>query len=304
MSEKLKIVLVFSLICFIWGSTWLAIKIGLESLTPLYASGFRFIFASMIIFLWMRLKKMRLQTDKISIRLYVLMGLFTFVIPFAFIYWAEQFVPSGLASVLFAVYPFFVVLFSYILIPSETIDKSKLIGVVIGFAGILVIFSDDLGGNITSYLAGMFAIVISGMLQSGIAVLLKKYGQHMNPLTMNFVPMLIAGVTLSIFGIFLEDFNVLHFNTNAILSIIYLGFFGSIVTFTSYFWLLKRVNVILLSLLAFITPILALILGWLVYNEQLTVNHFWGSMLVLTGLLWANTRGFTRLKKNRLIKTA
>ncbi len=302
MSEKVKIVLVFSLICSIWGSTWLAIRIGLESLSPLYASGFRFIFASLLIFLWMRIKKIKLQKDKLSIRFYILMGLFTFIVPFAFIYWAEQFVPSGLASVLFAVYPFFVVIFSYYLIPSETIGISKLAGVVIGFAGILVIFWNDLGGNLTSYLIGMFAIVIGGILQAGIAVSIKRYGQHLNPFTMNFVPMTIAGISLLILGIFLEDFNSLKFNVDAISSIIYLGFFGSIITFTSYFWLLKRVNVILLSLMAFITPIIALILGWLVYNEQLTAHHFWGSILVLTGLLWANTGGFTRIKNKRLVK--
>ncbi|HSD62745.1 MAG TPA: EamA family transporter [Ignavibacteriaceae bacterium] len=304
MSEKVKIVLVFSLICSIWGSTWLAIRIGLESLTPLYSSGFRFLLASLLIYLWMRFKRIELQKDKISIRFYLTMGLFTFIIPFAFIYWAEQFVPSGLASVLFAVYPFFIVLFSYFIIPSERIGYSKLIGVVIGFAGILVIFWDDLGGNITSYLTGMFAIVIGGILQAAIAVLIKRYGQHLNPLTMNFIPMTIAGFSLLALGIIIEDFNTLRFNADALLSIAYLGIFGSIVTFTSYFWLLKRVNVILLSLVAFITPIVALILGWLTYHEALTAYHFWGSMLVLTGLLWANTKGFTRLKNRRLIKPA
>lgn len=231
------------------------------------------------------------------------MGLFTFIIPFALIYWAEQFVPSGLASVLFAVYPFFVVIFSYFLIPAETIGFSKLIGVIIGFAGILVIFGKDLSGNLTSYLIGMFAIVIGGMFQAGIAVLIKRYGQHLNPLTMNFIPMTIAGFSLLILGLFMEDFSSLRFNVYAVLSIAYLGIFGSIVTFTSYFWLLKRVNVIMLSLMAFITPIVALVLGWLTYNEKLTANHLWGSMLVLTGLLWANS-GFTRQKNRSLIKPA
>jgi putative membrane protein PagO len=303
MNEKIKIVLVFSMICFIWGSTWLAIRIGLESLTPLYSSGFRFILASLLILLWMRFKNIELQKDKISIRFYIVMGVFTFVIPFALVYWAEQFIPSGLASVLFAVFPFFVVIFSYFLIPSETIGFAKLIGIVIGFTGILIIFSDDLGGDITSYLIGMSAIVLSGILQAGIAVLIKKYGQHLNPLTMNFVPMIIAGLSLLVLGIFLEDFNTLSFNSEAVLSIVYLALFGSIITFTSYFWLLKRVNIILLSLMAFITPIVALFLGWLVYNEQLTTNHFWGSVLVLTGLLWANLGSISKMKNRRLIKT-
>ncbi len=304
MNERVKIILVFSLICFIWGSTWLAIRIGLETLTPMFSCGLRFILASLLILLWMRIMSMKIQKDKTSIKLYLIMGFFSFVIPFGLVYWAEQFVPSGLSAVLFAVYPFFVVLFSYLLIPSQTIGFVKIIGIVIGFAGILVIFSDDLGGDITSYLLGMSGVVVSGMMQACIAVIIKKHGQHLNPLTMNFFPMAIAGISLLLIGILSEDLSNLDFTTNAVLSIFYLAFFGSIVTFTSYYWLLKRVNVILLSLLAFITPIVALILGWLAYNEQLTARHFWGSMLVLTGLLWANLESISKLKNKRMIKSA
>jgi drug/metabolite transporter (DMT)-like permease len=232
----------------------------------------------------------------------LLMGIFSFVIPFGLVYWAEQFVPSGLAAVLFAVFPFFVVLFSYLMIPSESIGFVRIIGIVIGFTGILVIFSNDLGGDITSYLLGMGAVVLSGIMQAAIAVIIKKYGHHLNPLTMNFIPMSIAGVALFLVGLFFEDLSKLYFNTPAVLSILYLALFGSIVTFTSYFWLLKRVNVILLSLTAFITPIVALFLGWLTYDEQLTPHHFWGSVLVLTGLLWANLGNISKLKNRRMIK--
>jgi drug/metabolite transporter (DMT)-like permease len=304
MSVRVKIILVFSLICFIWGSTWLAIRIGLETLTPMFSCGLRFVLASLLILLWMRIKSMKFQKDKTSIRLYLIMGFFSFVIPFGLVYWAEQFVPSGLSAVLFAVYPFFVVLFSYLLIPSQTIGFVKIIGVVIGFAGILVIFSDDLGGDITSYFLGMSGVVVSGMMQACIAVIIKKHGKHLNPLTMNFFPMAIAGVSLLLIGSLFEDLSNLDFNTNAVLSIFYLAFFGSIVTFTSYYWLLKRVNVIMLSLMAFITPIVALILGWLAYNEQLTSDHFWGSMLVLTGLLWSNFGSISKLKNKRMINPA
>jgi putative membrane protein PagO len=295
MSQRVKIILVFSLICFIWGSTWLGIRIGLETLTPLFSCGLRFMLASLLIFLLMQFKHMKLQTDKLSIRLYLLMGFFSFLIPYGLVYWAEQFIPSGLAAVLFAVYPFFVVLFSYLLIPSQSIGFAKSIGIIIGFAGILVIFSDDIGGDISSSLLGMLVIVVSGMTQAWIAVIIKKHGQHLNPLTMNLFPMAIAGISLFLLGLLFEDLSRIYFSSGTLLSIFYLACFGSIVTFTSYYWLLKRVNVILLSLVAFISPIVALILGWLTYNEQLTTNHFWGSLLVLMGLLWANLGNFSRL---------
>jgi drug/metabolite transporter (DMT)-like permease len=97
-------------------------------------------------------------------------------------------------------------------------------------------------------------------------------------------------------GFLQEDFSKLKFDFNGVASVFYLAFFGSVVTFTSFYWLLKRVNIVMLSLMAFITPIIALILGWLIFNEQLSTRHFWGSIIVLTGLLWANLGNFKKLK--------
>jgi len=113
-NTALKIFLIYALICFIWGSTWLAIRFGLESLTPLFSAGIRFTIASGFILILMKLQSVSLQTDRVSLRLYFMMAFFSFVIPFGLVYWAEQFVPSGMAAVLFAVYPFFVVIFSYL----------------------------------------------------------------------------------------------------------------------------------------------------------------------------------------------
>ena len=299
----LKIALVYVLLCFIWGSTWLAIRIGLESMPPIYSAGMRFTVASIFIFILMQFRGIKLQKDKISIRLYLVMGFFSFVIPFGLVYWAEQFVPSGLASVLFAVYPFFVVIFSYFSISKDSIDIYKIIGVILGFGGIVTIFSDSFGGNITDYFLGMIAIVISGIMQAEIAVLIKKYGHHLNPLSMNFIPMLIAGISMLVIGLMLENITTFSLKLNAAISILYLGFFGSVVTFTSYYWLLKRINIVILALIAFITPIVALILGYFFYNEDLSMRHFIGSLLVLIGLLSANFGNLMKLRRGAAVKT-
>ena len=110
----IKITLAYAALCFIWGSTWIAIRYGLEALTPMFSAGLRFSLASIVIFILMKIKNISLQTDKVSVRLYLLMGFFSFVIPFGLVYWAQQFIPSGMAAVLFAVYPFWVVILSYV----------------------------------------------------------------------------------------------------------------------------------------------------------------------------------------------
>ncbi len=296
-NEKLKIVIIFSLICLAWGSTWGAIRLGLESLTPLVSVGLRFTLASMLILIIMKFRSVRIQTDKISISLYLIMAFGSFVFPFALVYWAEQFVPSGLASVLFAVYPFFVAFFSFMAIPSEVIDVYKILGIIFGFTGIVIIFYDGLNVNIGLYIWGMLAIVTSAVMQAGIAVTLKKYGHHLNPLSMNFIPMLLAGISLVIMGFFTEDISKLVWDSKALFSIIYLAAIGSVLTFTSYYWLLKRVSVILLSLIAFITPIIALIIGWLFFYEKLSSRVLFGSILVLLGLLTANLKNFKNLAR-------
>jgi drug/metabolite transporter (DMT)-like permease len=302
MSSGLKIILVYILLCFIWGSTWLAIRFGLESLTPLFSAGLRFSLASVFILILMRIKNVSIQKDSVSIRLYLLMGFFSFVIPFGLVYWAEQFVPSGMASVLFAVYPFFVLIFSSMRMPSESIGAYKIIGTILGFSGIVIIFSESFEMNFTDYLLGMFACVLSGTMQAWIAVSIKKFGHHLHPLSMNFVPMLIAGISMLLIGFFFEDLSSLKFDENAILSIIYLAFFGSVITFTSFYWLLKRVNVVILSLIAFITPIVALILGYIIYDEELSTSYFVGSAMVLGGVFWANLKNLFKLRKGTIFK--
>lgn len=297
-----KIFLAYSALCLIWGSTWIAIRYGLESLTPIFSAGIRFSLASIFIFILMRVKNISLQTDKVSIRLYLMMGFFSFVIPFGLVYWAQQFVPSGMAAVLFAVYPFWVVIFSHIRIPSDFIGFFKIFGTVLGFAGIVIIFSDSFVGDISNYLIGMFAVVLSGIMQAWIAVSIKKFGHHLHPLSMNFIPMAIAGISMVLIAFFTEDLSTLKFNQNAYISILYLAVFGSIVTFTSFYWLIKRVNLVILSLVAFITPIVALVLGYFLYGEVLSTRHFIGAALVLTGVFWANLGNLLKLRKGSIIK--
>jgi len=298
-----KILLVYTLLCLIWGSTWLAIRASLESLTPFISGGARFLLAAALILILMKLRGVSLQRDKESVRLYILMGFMSFVIPFGLVYWAEQFVPSGLASVLFGVYPFFVAIFSYYRLPSEIIGKLKIIGMALGFTGIVVIFSDSFEADLTNLFLGMIAVALSGVIQAWIAVTLKKSGKHLNPLSMNFVPMLIAGSTGLIAGLLIEDLSVIKIDEIAVISVLYLAFFGSVVTFTSFYWLMKKINVIMLSLIAFITPIVALVLGWIFYQETLTDQHLIGSVLVLIGLLIANLESIIYSKKKSLTET-
>ncbi|RJQ62563.1 MAG: multidrug DMT transporter permease [Stygiobacter sp.] len=292
-SENIKITLAYILICLLWGSTWLAIRLGLDSLTPVFSAGLRFSLASLFIFAIMKIKKIQLQTDSLSMKLYFILGFFSFVIPFGLVYWAELFIPSGLASIIFAVMPFFVILFSVIAIKEQSILPAQVFGVILGFVGIVVIFSEDLFLDFSHDFWGMGAVLLSSIMQAGIAVTMKKYGRHLNPLSMNFLPLLLAGITMIAFGILYEDQSSSKFDMKAVLSVSYLAFFGTVLTFTTYYWLMKKINIVLLSISTFITPIIAVILGWAILGEKFTSQILAGSSLVLVGILFAN---FSALK--------
>jgi drug/metabolite transporter (DMT)-like permease len=186
--------------------------------------------------------------------------------------------------------------------PAESIGFYKIFGTILGFSGIVIIFSDSFGGDITNYLIGMLAVVLSGIMQAWIAVSIKKFGNHLHSLSMNFVPMVIAGISMIIIGFAAEDLSTIKIDEYAIVSILYLAFLGSVITFTTFYWLIKRINLVILSLIAFITPIVALVLGYFIFDETLSTRHFIGSAMVLTGVFWANLRNLLKLKKGSIIK--
>lgn len=298
-SEKIKIGLGFILICIIWGSTWLFIRLGLESLTPVISAGIRFSLASILVFGLMIYKKISLQADSLSIRLYFVLAFFSYIIPFGLVYWAEQFIPSGLASIIFAVMPFGVILFTRLAIPNTEIKFAQYLGVIIGFVGIVTIFSEDLTIDISNNFFGMLAVLISATMQASIAVTIKKYGSHLNPLSMNFIPLLIAGLIMIPLAFIIEDSSSWKFDSIALGSVFYLALFGTLITFTTYYWLLKRMDIVILSLSTFITPIVAVILGWLILNEKFSFQAMIGSAMVLIGILFANFNGLKNYIKSR-----
>jgi drug/metabolite transporter (DMT)-like permease len=299
-SDSLKILLGYIFICLIWGSTWMAIRLGLDSLTPFISAGLRFFMAALLIFIVIKLTGSSLQTDLKSIKIYFFMGFTSFVIPFWLVYWAEQYIPSGLTSVIFGMFPFSVFIFSLLILSSEEVDKYKFISILLGFLGIAIIFWDGLNVDTENHFLGLIAVLGSAVLQGLVAVVIKKWGGYLNPFSMNGPPLLIAGVVMIILAFVFEDYSKWDFNQKAIASISYLAVFGTILAFTTYFWLLKRINAVILSLSSFITPIIALILGWIVLNEKLSDKVLVGTLFVLMGILFGNLKA---LKKSYLAKS-
>ncbi|MGA9406269.1 MAG: EamA family transporter, partial [Bacteroidota bacterium] len=259
MSERFRVYVAYVLVCSIWGSTWLAIKIGLETMAPLLAAGCRFLVASALLFILITVRGVKVPLNRNDRRFYVIVALTAFSIPYGLVYWGEQYIPSGLTSIVFSIYPFTVALFSFLFLPNERVTIWKISGIAIGFFGIFTIFSNDIHISNPNAIWGMVAILASAVLQAYSVIVIKKHGHAIHPFAITFVPMLMGAVLLLAASVIFEDFSKVDFTVRAIFTIFYLGIFGSVATFVSYFWLLKRVEAVILSLTSFITPIIAVI---------------------------------------------
>jgi putative membrane protein PagO len=293
-SERVRIWIGYVIISFVWGSTWLAIKIGLHSLPPLIAVGIRFLIASSILFTIVRVRRLEIPFTPDAKKLYATLIVLSYTIPFGLVYWGQQFIPSGLSSILFAAYPFWVVIFSQFILTNERLNAFKVSGILLGFIGLVIIFSRDIHWTNASGLLGMTAILFTTMMQALALVLIKRYGQPINPFAMNFVGMSAAGALLFSVGLATESFSSIIWDTAAIGSILYLAIVGSVVAFVTYHWLLKRTEAVFLSLVSFINPIIAVILGAIVLGEILAPTVFIGASFVLIGILVANGKQLYR----------
>jgi drug/metabolite transporter (DMT)-like permease len=291
-SERIRIYIAFATACLVWGSTWLAIKVGLSGVPPFLGAGLRFFIASIILYVIVKARRIEIPMTSDAKKIYVVLIVLSYTIPFAFVYWAEQYIPTGLASILFAGYPFWVAICSQIMLKDELLNVFKVSGIVLGFIGLLVIFAGDVHIADSRALAAMLMIIANAIMQAYSLVLVKKIGQPISPFAFNAVSMFYSGVALIGLSFALEPHDNIVWNAASVGSILYLSTIGSVVVFVAYFWLLKRVQAVFISLISFVTPIVAIILGAIVLGEKLDPNVFVGAALVLAGLLVANGKSF------------
>lgn len=287
-SLRIKIAIGLTIVSLIWGSTWLAIKFGISTVPPFLAAGLRFLIATLILRAIMLIRKDPLPREKIFWVLVAQLGLLTYTLPFAFIYWGQSRIPTGLSSILFATFPFWVALFSHLRLENERINYAKAVGVIAGFVGVFVIFSSEVLFEQEASLDGMVAIVASALMQGYGLVSLKKWGKGFNSVAINFAGMMIGSIILLGASLVTEDYTRLEFNSASLIPLLYLSTLGTVLTYVMYYWLAKHVNAVLLSMTAFVTPIIAVVLGAMVLREHMSNQVFVGGALVLGGIVYAN----------------
>jgi drug/metabolite transporter (DMT)-like permease len=276
--------LVFTFLCFVWGSTWLAIKVGLGSLPPITFAGIRFVVASSLLASYAIAKRVEFPRDANSWRVMLFLSLSQIAVPYALAFWGEQYMTAGLTSLLFATLPFFVVVFAHFMIPGERVTARKVSAMLLCFIGVAVIFSRELMFTVNSFWGGI-AVVASAGIAGCANVVGKKYSESINSTVNVVVQMGVGSILLVTAGLLLEHGAPLNFDYTSVFAIMYLAVLGSTFAFVALYWLFTRMEVTRISLFTFITPIVAVLLGWLILGESVDINVAAGGSLILVGVV-------------------
>jgi drug/metabolite transporter (DMT)-like permease len=269
----------------IWGTTWAAIRVGLQGIPPILGVSLRFAIASAVLLALVPVLGIKLGGSRTERRLWVVNGLLTFAIPYGVLYWAEQWVPSGLAAVLFATFPLLTTVIAHFALPGERLTGRAIAGALVGFAGVAVIFSEDfhaLGGANVATAASFLLISPLSAALGGVAV--KRWGAGIHPVSTAAVPMGLTALLMGALSLVLDSGHHATFTTPSILALLYLAVCGSALPFTLYFWLLQHQTATRMSLVNYVTPVIAVTVGTLFMDEPFTPRIVAGAALVILGV--------------------
>lgn len=284
-SQRRLAFIAWIVVCLVWGTTYLAIRVALESVPVALLAGLRWTAAGVLLAGVLRLSGQALPGPKAWPAL-ALLGFLMSVIGNGLVVWAEQYVASGLAAVVVAMVPFWTVAIEALLPRGERLSARTLIGLALGFVGIVVLVWPELttNGAGSGFLFGIVALQLACLGWSLGTSFTKRLGSGHNPLASSALQMLFGGIMLLVIGTATGEWSQLAFTTRTASAMIYLVLFGSIVGYSSFVFALRHLPVSTVSLYAYVNPIIAVILGTLLLSEPFNTRIVLSATLVLIGI--------------------
>jgi drug/metabolite transporter (DMT)-like permease len=276
-------------VCFFWGTTYVAIRIAVESYPPFFMAGVRFVLAGSCLFAFLILRGRRLPDQRALVDAAVV-GLALLTVANGLVAWSEQWVPSSLAALVVATLPFWMIGIEAALPGGERITARQVLGVLVGFAGLLILFSPDLSGAVDrNYLKGIFGLLLAPASWAAGSVYAKYRAVKTDPLMAASLQMTIGGLVLLLAGIALGEHRGLVFDPRGLTAVVYLIVFGSIVGYVCFIYILDKLPSSTVSMYAYINPVIAVILGKVVLNERMDLSVVAGTGVILFGVLLVQT---------------
>ncbi|WP_276501360.1 EamA family transporter [Terrimonas pollutisoli] len=310
MKFQLKIVLAFAAIYIIWGSTYLAILFAIHDIPPLLMSGLRFMAAGILLFGCCTWKGEKLPGYSSFLK-NSFCGILMLLGGTGAVAWSEQYIPSGLAAVIVTTVPFWFILLDKKQWPFYFSNKSIIPGLLLGFAGVLLLlFFNTSGTTLTIYsgksLLGILVIILGGIAWT-TGSLYSKYKPTGDSLLVNAtVQLLVAGAVSFLISIFTGESRNFSFATvsmNAWLALLYLVIAGSLIAYLCYLWLLKVKTAAQVSSYVYVNPVVAVLLGALIAGEEVTPIQRVSLLLILLGVWLVNLPKYKVVSKPKLSAT-
>jgi drug/metabolite transporter (DMT)-like permease len=282
--HRYRVMLAFALVYVFWGSTYLGIRLAIEHVPPVLMAGTRFVVAGLIMLAGSALAGRRIAVGAPELLRLGIVGVLLLSIANCVLAWAELYVPTGLAALIIAVTPLWFLVLDALLLGEHRVTARGAIGLVLGVVGVVVLIWPKLSA--TGPLGRMQLLASLSLLGSSLSwatgsVLSKRWQAGVDPFTGTGWQMLIAGVVNVLLGLGLGQHHRAHWTAAGVGAIAYLVVFGSLVGFTAYIWLLEHVPTSKVATYAYVNPVVAVFLGWLILNERIDAYILAGTAIII-----------------------
>jgi len=302
-----KTLLAFAIIYFVWGSTFLAIRVGVREVPPFLLAGMRFLAAGIILYAWMRVKGDASPTFR-EWRSATLLAVLIFVLDYGLLFWAERRVPSGVAAVMMATIPVFMTLSEIVFLGTHRLSLRLGAALLVGIGGVAVLVSHAVGfGEGAIDTAGAVALVVGAISWSMASVFTRKLALPASKSMSSAAQMFAGGILLTLVAAALGEFKGFHPQTvsrNAWLALAYLIVAGSIVAFTAYVWLIHHESPTKVGTYAYVNPVVAVALGYFFGGEAVGPRTLLGTLLVLVSVVMITTTPKKRMQNDAVANAA
>lgn len=289
--SPLRVLLLMALLCLLWGSTWVVIKNGLDDLPPLGSAAVRFVIAATVMSVVCALFSGREGGARPTLALTLVLGTLNFACSYGIVYWTESRLPSALTSVLWAVYPLLQALSGHLFLSGERLAPAQGAGFVIGFLGVAALFATDLRQLGPSAVPAGAVLLLSPIVSALGTTYVKKHGGGTSSLRLNRNAMWVGAAWLVLATRVAEPHATYRWTGSALFSLFYLALFGTVLTFGLYFWLLRHTQANRMSVIAYVTPAVALVLGWALRGEPIGPWTLAGLGSILAGVFLVHRGG-------------
>ena len=291
-ASRAQIIAAFASIYTIWGSTYLAIRYAVETTPPFIMGSVRFLVSGALLYIWARYRGAPTPT-RLHWRNAIIAGGFLLLGGNGAVVWAEQFVPSGLTALLVSILPFWLVIIEWARPPKKRPGGAVLLGLVLGFIGIIVLVGPgDIGGQGNVSSVGALVLILGSLSWAIGSFWSRDASLPDSGLLTTGMEMLGGGALLLIVGVLsgeLSHFDVYQVSRASAIGLAYLITFGSLLGFTSYIWLLDKVSPAHLGTYAYVNPIVAVLLGWAIAGETLSVRTAVAAAIVICAVALITT---------------